>query len=555
MGCRLLRTLTILFLVSTTISTPISAQVPTIFGLVKTRETPFIWTGLAGDNNWGTAGNWSTSVTPGAADVARFEGEKCSAGNCNVTVNVNVDVAGVDINSTFPGTITQAAGITISVQGSGWNQAAGTFIGGNSQILITGGSFVLSGGTFNSTSDNLKIAAASGAGYVVFNQSGGTFNAGMGTLYLTHAPTGCTTNDTHYTLDINGTIALNNLRYAGGHPAVNNRCHWDFATGDVVNIAGSFNITRDHTTGTIAANTAGGTDTFTVGGNLTYGSGANGGTLAVTLNGIGTQNLSQTSGTTQPSGVLKINKSSGSVTQTTNITLNNANLDVTQGTFDQVGFSTGGISVFYLRNLARWRSTTTGTLTATAWINDLGCVHELYGSGNMNFSWITNCDLHFNKNGGNYVQLSGNTRTYGNLLITSGSLRGLSYILTVGKDWSNSATFTPGTSTVLLTGTNNTISGSNTFYNLTKTVTAPRTLTFAAGTTQTVTNTLTLTGSSAANKLSLRSSSPGTQWNINPQGTRTVQYLDVQDSNNTNAAAIPAGATSVDSGNNTNWTF
>ena len=173
----------------------------------------------------------------------------------------------------------------------------------------------------------------------------------------------------------------------------------------------------------------------------------------------------------------------------------------------------------------------------------------------MNFNWTTNCDLHFNKNGGNCVQLSGNTSTNGNLLITSGSLRGLSYTLSVGKDWSNSAIFTPGTSTVILTGTNNTISGSNTFYNLTKTVTAPRTLTFAAGTTQTVTKTLTLTGSSAANKLSLRSSSPGTQWNINPQGTRTVQYLDVQDSNNTNAAAIPAGATSVDSGNNTNWTF
>src|SRR5204862_524207 len=56
--------------------------------------------------------------------------------------------------------------------------------------------------------------------------------------------------------------------------------------------------------------------------------------------------------------------------------------------------------------------------------------------------------------------------------------------------------------------------------------------------------------------LSLRSSSFGTQWKIDPQSVRTIAFLDVQDSNNINATAINAvGTNSVDSGNNTNWVF
>ena len=53
--------------------------------------------------------------------------------------------------------------------------------------------------------------------------------------------------------------------------------------------------------------------------------------------------------------------------------------------------------------------------------------------------------------------------------------------------------------------------------------------------------------------LKLRSSSSGTQWNINPQST-SVSYVDVQDSNNANATVI-AAASSTNSGDNTNWNF
>lgn len=128
--------------------------------------------------------------------------------------------------------------------------------------------------------------------------------------------------------------------------------------------------------------------------------------------------------------------------------------------------------------------------------------------------------------------------------------------LSVAGNLANTAgTFNTNSKTVTLSGTNQTISGSTTFYNLTKQVSSADTLTFTAGTTQTITNTLTLNGASGQ-LLSLRSSSEDTQWNIDPQGTRTISYLDVQDSNNIDAVIFDtAGMNCNDSGNNTNWQF
>jgi len=154
--------------------------------------------------------------------------------------------------------------------------------------------------------------------------------------------------------------------------------------------------------------------------------------------------------------------------------------------------------------------------------------------------------------------LSGDVSVVGNLTITSGTLdvSSSNHALSVSGNWSNSGTFTPHSGTVTLSPTaSQTISGSTTFYNLTKSVTAAATLTFTAGTTQTITGAMTLNGASGK-LLSLRSSSSPTQWSINPQGTRTIAYLDVKDSNNVNTTAIDArGTNSTDSLNNINWTF
>jgi len=148
------------------------------------------------------------------------------------------------------------------------------------------------------------------------------------------------------------------------------------------------------------------------------------------------------------------------------------------------------------------------------------------------------------------LDVDGDVGVTGTLTVGSGSIN-------LTGNWSNSGTFTAGTGTVTFNGTDQTISGATTFYNLTKTVTSAATLTFQNGSANktTITNTLTLQGADGQ-LLSLRSNTAGSQWEIDPQGTRTIGYLDVKDSNNVAAANINAVDNNcTDSGNNTKWSF
>lgn len=126
--------------------------------------------------------------------------------------------------------------------------------------------------------------------------------------------------------------------------------------------------------------------------------------------------------------------------------------------------------------------------------------------------------------------------------------------MTVAGPFTHSAgTFTHNSGTVLLDGTTQTLSGATSFFHLTKTTTSAATLTFPANTTQTLAGTLTLQGA-AGQLLSLRSSVSGTAWSLDPQGTRAVNFVDVQDSTNVHATPITA-YDATDSLRNTNWSF
>lgn len=133
---------------------------------------------------------------------------------------------------------------------------------------------------------------------------------------------------------------------------------------------------------------------------------------------------------------------------------------------------------------------------------------------------------------------------------------------TVGRDWNNYAGtsgFTARTSTVTFDGTNQAIRGSTTFSGFSKSDgiddATDRTLTFQVSETQTITGTWTLNGLDATDRVNLVSSSPATQWNVDPSGTRTIDFVDVTDSNNIYATAVDASDNGVDGGNNTNWCF
>jgi len=100
-----------------------------------------------------------------------------------------------------------------------------------------------------------------------------------------------------------------------------------------------------------------------------------------------------------------------------------------------------------------------------------------------------------------------------------------------------------------------TISGSNTFNNITNSV-QPATVTFTAGTTQTV-STFGLSGT-AGNLITINSATPGSQFTLSKaSGTVNAQYLSIQDSNATGGATWNALLTNgnVDAGNNTGWNF
>src|SRR6185437_10116060 len=73
---------------------------------------------------------------------------------------------------------------TMAIGASGWTQIAGTFTGGNSNITLTDGPFILAGGSYTSTSAILAITASStSSSYSVSNSA--TFTPNSGTVKFT----------------------------------------------------------------------------------------------------------------------------------------------------------------------------------------------------------------------------------------------------------------------------------------------------------------------------------------------------------------------------------
>src|ERR1700704_2936066 len=67
------------------------------------------WVGTI-NNDWNTAGNWSTNAVPTNAQVATFD---AAAVNC--VIGTDVSVGGVNITNGYAGTISIADGVTLTV--------------------------------------------------------------------------------------------------------------------------------------------------------------------------------------------------------------------------------------------------------------------------------------------------------------------------------------------------------------------------------------------------------------------------------------------------------
>jgi len=109
--------------------------------------------------------NWVGDTKPGSGDIGTFN----STSTADCAIDENIDWQGINIESTYSGTITQNSTRTITINSSDFVQAGGTFAGGDSNIDINNGDFNQTGGTFTNSSGDMNIERN-------FDVSGGTFN-------------------------------------------------------------------------------------------------------------------------------------------------------------------------------------------------------------------------------------------------------------------------------------------------------------------------------------------------------------------------------------------
>ncbi|HEX5375199.1 MAG TPA: hypothetical protein VFW48_03485 [Solirubrobacterales bacterium] len=198
--------------------------------------------------------------------------------------------------------------------------------------------------------------------------------------------------------------------------------------------------------------------------------------------------------------------------------------------------------------------TLSGTLSGSGTLTTSGALTLGPGAGLSGFSGLSAAALTVNgtHNFGSY----GPFAVGGDFTLNSGAnFTAPAGNASFGGDFVSSpeSIFTANGGTVELVGTGQAIAGSTTFNNLSKIVGAADTLTFGAGDTQTVQGALKLKGKDAGNLLSLVSTSPGTPWLIDRDGTAEVSFVAVSDS--TNVGTTISAAESVNGGGNTGWSI
>ena len=295
------------------------------------------WIGPAG-GNFTTNANWTTTAgsgsgmnanttAPGASDIATFTGD-CTF---DAVIASPVSVAGIDMVAGYTGTVTQNAGVTVTMGGSGHVQAGGTFAGGNSAIGING-AFTLNGGIFTSTSGTVTSSGN-------WSVNGGTFNHNGGTVQFF--------NGSGQALTLTGSQTLNHVTIGG--PWFSDTL--TLAGGTTLTVNGTLNLAGSFASGQVTVN--GGT--IVAQGNIVQGSIAARGTTALSIAGTGAQTL--TGGGAAASLLpVTINKSAGTLTLAGTIATQ-ANWTYTAGTLNP------GTSTVQFFNSSSQALTLTGSQT------------------------------------------------------------------------------------------------------------------------------------------------------------------------------------------------
>lgn len=164
-------------------------------------------------------------------------------------------------------------------------------------------------------------------------------------------------------------------------------------------------------------------------------------------------------------------------------------------------------------------------------------------------------------NGGTLVVSGSGATALNNAAPTNFTTTAGTGVGTISMTSASAKTFVGGSSTQWVNATLRqagagalTITGSNTFYDITNTVT-PCSIVFQASTTTTFSNGFNLNGTSG-NLVTITSSTAGTQATLSKtSGTVSCNYLALKDSNATGGANWYAGPNSVNNGNDAGWVF
>jgi CSLREA domain-containing protein len=458
------------------------------------------WTGIAADP---TAGLTVSNSTIGQAGAGNGNSATNNGGSIAINpvgavafnpINLNTltftnntansdSVGGGDGGAIFVGAgqLTSLNGCTIDGNvangglGDGIRQTGGTITGAGTVSINGGDSLHLSGGTFTSTPGTLNLTGN------LTRDTGHTFTHNSGTVTFNgsgaQTMNGTATSITFFNLIVNksGGSLLN----TGGSLAT-------ITTSTYTNTLGDFTAPATMDINGLVTLTAG---TFTSGTNITAAANwtNNGGTFAggtgtVTFDGAVAQQINGTAAA-QTFNNVNVNKGGGSILSTggstTSVTVNN--LTMTAGTFTAPATLdiNGNTTLLTGSTLTAGANITAGG----SWTHNVGATFTP-GTGTVTFDGATAANLNgtqtpqtfnnftVNKPGGTLTGAASLTTLtlLGSMTITAGTFSaGTITTINVPGNWSNTGTFTAGTSTVILNGVGNvqTLSGTTTFNNLT----------------------------------------------------------------------------------------
>jgi len=526
----------------------------------------------------GTGTVWETLIVTNLTTTGTQVVNVTSAGSTAITVSIGTLSEANSISFNFTGgtyaltflNINSSTARNVNFTGFAgtWNATSNCTIYGD-LTLSTGMSLTASTGTmtFGATSGT-KTITSNGKTMdfpVAFNGVGGTWqlqdNMTVGatrTTTLTNGSIDLTGNSGNWTLSTGvfssnnsstrsiafGTGGITLTTATAGSTVLSMATATNFTFTGTSNISAAMSVTRTFNFG----GTTGATTSNRLNINLTSG--------AATPTFTGSFRQINFTGSTCNPGSQTISchgftlASGGTYTLTDFTTVGDGTLTYTGKTIDILSINTSGITTTLAdAGINASLTLTNGTLDLAGFTLTNTSASTATGTKNLTF------------NGGT-LALSGNGATVWNnasptgFTTTAGTGTG-----TISMTAATAKTFVGGGSTYNCTlnqggaGTL-TITGANTFNDITNTNATASQITFPASTTTTV-NAFTLSGSSG-NLVSIRSSTSGTRFTLSDaSGTVSVSYLDIQDSNATGGATWQAYTANgnVDSGNNLGWVF